>query len=262
MWGVSMGTNPNEAKVARKLASIRSRGIIHRRRDIAQPAGHAGSIDMAGEPSSAWLLTSGTRILPRDPLAGQGIAGTHSGRLLMDRDGFWALIDASLAASGGDQDGQRIFLRDALAARSTEEIFAYDRECNARMAECYRADLWGAAYLIKGGCSDDDFEYFRRWLISRGRRAFEAALADPDSLADEVSDEGNEENEGSASSLAWPTRRGPAGTTSTIWSDRRATSPASDLIGDLGDWSDDDGDGDPERLKALFPRLYRKFPGD
>ena len=43
--------------------------------------------------------------------------------------------------------------------------------------------MWGAAYVIHGGCSDDGFEYFRRWLISRGRKAYEAALADPDSLA-------------------------------------------------------------------------------
>ena len=41
----------------------------------------------------------------------------------------------------------------------------------------------GAAYLLNGGCSDDGFEYFRGWLISRGRAVFEKALADPDSLA-------------------------------------------------------------------------------
>jgi hypothetical protein len=37
--------------------------------------------------------------------------------------------------------------------------------------------------VIHGGCSDDGFEYFRRWLVSRGRDVYEAALADPDSLA-------------------------------------------------------------------------------
>ena len=37
--------------------------------------------------------------------------------------------------------------------------------------------------MIHGGCSDDGFEYFRRWLVSRGRDVHEAALAEPDSLA-------------------------------------------------------------------------------
>ena len=37
--------------------------------------------------------------------------------------------------------------------------------------------------MIHGGCSDDGFEYFRRWLVSRGRDIYAAALANPDSLA-------------------------------------------------------------------------------
>ena len=28
--------------------------------------------------------------------------------------------------------------------------------------------------MLKGGCSDDGFEYFRGWLISRGRKVYEA----------------------------------------------------------------------------------------
>ena len=54
------------------------------------------------------------------------------------------------------------------------------------MADAYTWDLWGAAYLINGGCSDDGFAYFRSWLISRGRAAYEEAVRDPDSLADLV----------------------------------------------------------------------------
>jgi hypothetical protein len=52
------------------------------------------------------------------------------------------------------------------------------------MARSYVAQLWAAAFVINGGCSDDGFEYFRGWLITRGREVFERALADPDSLAD------------------------------------------------------------------------------
>lgn len=44
-------------------------------------------------------------------------------------------------------------------------------------------NLWGAAYVINGGCSDDCFEYFRGWLVLQGRETFERALANPDSLA-------------------------------------------------------------------------------
>ena len=37
---------------------------------------------------------------------------------------------------------------------------------------------------MNGGCSDDGFRYFRDWLISEGHPVFEAALANPDSLAE------------------------------------------------------------------------------
>lgn len=41
-----------------------------------------------------------------------------------------------------------------------------------------------AAYLVNGGCSDDGFDYFRGWLIARGREVFEDVLADPDAIAE------------------------------------------------------------------------------
>ena len=52
------------------------------------------------------------------------------------------------------------------------------------MERSYTWELWGAAHVIQGWASDDTFEYFRCWLISKGRRVFERVLADPDSLAD------------------------------------------------------------------------------
>jgi hypothetical protein len=46
----------------------------------------------------------------------------------------------------------------------------------------YRTDLWGAAYIMNGGYSDDAFDYFRGWLISQGKKVFDEALDNPDSL--------------------------------------------------------------------------------
>jgi len=52
------------------------------------------------------------------------------------------------------------------------------------IAAANKIDLWGAAYLINGGCSDDGFDYFRGWLIAQGREVFERTVADPDALAE------------------------------------------------------------------------------
>jgi hypothetical protein len=70
-----------------------------------------------------------------------------------------------------------------LAVRPREDILAFDRILDELMAESYRHPLWGAAYTINGGCSNDAFDYFRGWLIGQGRETFERAVADPDSLA-------------------------------------------------------------------------------
>lgn len=69
------------------------------------------------------------------------------------------------------------------ARASTEETQSFEVAFRRYLIEAYTWDLWGAAYVVHGGCSDDGFEYFRRWLVSRGRDVYEAALADPDSLA-------------------------------------------------------------------------------
>lgn len=45
-------------------------------------------------------------------------------------------------------------------------------------------DIWGAAYLIYGGCSDDSFIDFRSGLIMLGQIAYEAVLKNADSFAE------------------------------------------------------------------------------
>ena len=102
----------------------------------------------------------------------------------MDREQFWSLIEAAKAASGGDCRAQSAQLVAALRDLSVGEVLAWDHLRGELLAESYRWDLWGAVYLINGGCSDDGFSDFRGWLFGQGSAIWQAALADPDSLAD------------------------------------------------------------------------------
>jgi hypothetical protein len=83
-----------------------------------------------------------------------------------------------------DLDARIDALRTELSRLSPAELQQFQNHYDARIAESYRWDLWGAAYVMNGGCSDDGFRYFRDWLISEGRDVFEAALREPESLAD------------------------------------------------------------------------------
>lgn len=102
----------------------------------------------------------------------------------MDESRFWRLVDAAKAQAGASEHARPPALRAALADLPAAEIQAFQRVYDGMIARANRWDLWGAAYLMNGGCSDDGFRYFRDWLISEGRAIFEAALADPDSLAE------------------------------------------------------------------------------
>jgi hypothetical protein len=100
----------------------------------------------------------------------------------MPAERFWGMI-ARAAKSGHDPDAHVKALRTALGELTLDEIISFEVAFRRYLNEAYTWDLWGAAGLIHGGCSDDGFEYFRRWLVSRGHDVYEAALADPDSLA-------------------------------------------------------------------------------
>src|SRR5437588_11064610 len=101
----------------------------------------------------------------------------------MDEAQFWTIIEAGGNKARADPERQLAAARKRLAKLSPEEIRAFHRHFNQKLADAYTWDLWGAGYLINGGCSDDGFHYFRAWLISRGRAVYEAAVANPDSLA-------------------------------------------------------------------------------
>jgi hypothetical protein len=96
----------------------------------------------------------------------------------MTREQFWKLVDQA-KDSAEPEDA----IAEALHELSPKEIVSYQEHFDALFDAAYRWDLWGAAYLMEGGCSDDGFIDFRYGLISLGREIYEGALANPDSLA-------------------------------------------------------------------------------
>ena len=168
----------------------------------------------------------------------------------MDDQRFWSIVEQSGVNAQG-QEQQEANLRRALAALPVTDLVAWQMAYDAKRAAAYSWDLWGAAYIIHGGVSDDGFDYFRNWLIARGRRVYEAALADPDSLAGTISAGMNEvaefEGFGYVAMELWAKRTGrnraqmPSG----------ATQPAKPT----GEpWKEDDS-----ILAARYPKLWKRF---
>ncbi|UGY95005.1 DUF4240 domain-containing protein [Streptomyces gobiensis] len=107
----------------------------------------------------------------------------------MHEDEFWELIDSSRAAAEGDPVDQAELLVERLVQLDPETVTDFARHFEARYNRAYRWDLWGAAWVLLDGASDDVFDAFRCWLIGQGREVFEGALHnDPDALAELLED--------------------------------------------------------------------------
>ena len=163
----------------------------------------------------------------------------------MSPEQFWQRVEIARQNSGdGMADTDK--LEAALRRCSRAEILGFQLRLEECLAASYRLDLWAVAYLVKGGCSDDGFEYFRGWLIAQGRNYFEAALANPECAADRA--EGREAECEEMLQVAWQAfaRRSkkamPYGLASRP---PHATGT---------DWREED-------LPKLFPRLAKKFAG-
>jgi hypothetical protein len=96
---------------------------------------------------------------------------------------FWNIIEESNIRSGGNFEKQQEILKKLLSQLSPQEIILFDNKFRQLKGEAYDWNLWGAIYIINGGCSDDSFNDFREWVISQGKDFYSKTLNDPETLA-------------------------------------------------------------------------------
>jgi hypothetical protein len=114
----------------------------------------------------------------------------------MDDDKFWAMVEECHTASRDNMDRKEQLIKAAISRLSRDDALAFFQIFQRMMDTAFTWPLWGAAYVVNGGCGDDSFTDFRASLISRGRTVFDKAIADPDSLADDDTDTANWFHEG------------------------------------------------------------------
>jgi hypothetical protein len=145
-------------------------------------------------------------------------------------------------------------MRAALEKLPIDQIEAYEAAFEEQMMRSYSWDLWGAAYVVHGGASDDGFEYFRCWLISKGRGVFERVMADPDSLADIIAP--NAEGVLEFEDFAYVARR--------VWAEKTGRPSnempnAGNMIYPGREPSGTNFEEDAAHLAKRYPKLWRRF---
>jgi hypothetical protein len=163
---------------------------------------------------------------------------------------FWGLLQKAQVEEG--EGAGFAPLQQELSKLPPAEILQFRRLFEERLAAAHKIDLWGAAYLVNGGCSDDGFHHFCCWLVGMGKRVYEKALADPDSLAEVV--DGEEPCEADldvAAVRAWEKKTGR--TTEEFYDELKRLGGSADEAEEGEDWDFDDED----EMRRRFPRLCR-----
>jgi hypothetical protein len=167
----------------------------------------------------------------------------------MDHGRFWSIIDEARAAPGKTSSA----LVRALSKLPARDILAFDAWLWAYYMAIRREDLWAAVFAIRGGCSDDSFDYFRGWLIAQGEAALVAAIRDPESLAGLIGkrDPRDEGMLGAASKAYQAVAKSELPDAGSI-----AVPGSADWPPDRVAWGTKWNDA---FYAATFPRLYKKY---
>ncbi len=106
---------------------------------------------------------------------------------LLDAELYWDIIDKSLKNTN-NQDDQEQFLIKEIGKLAPKEMIGFRLYTDKLLYDTYNSEMWCAGYIMNEGCSDDSFEYFRNWVISRGKNTYLRAKKNPDYLINEVVD--------------------------------------------------------------------------
>ncbi|MCI0386033.1 DUF4240 domain-containing protein [Streptomyces sp. CNQ085] len=165
---------------------------------------------------------------------------------------FWELVDSTREAAGGDPADHAELLVDRLTLLDPDTVADFARHFEARVNRAWRRDVRGAARVLLGEADEDAFDSFRCWLVGQGRKVFEGALHDPDSLAHLLEDfdpgvDGEGGDIGGAADEAYERLTG------LELPEPGLPEPPPEPEGAPPDFGDD------RALAAAFPRLWERF---
>ena len=103
---------------------------------------------------------------------------------MLDETIFWNIVNSS-AKNTKNQDEQERFLVKEIEKLTPKQMIGFRLRTDKLLYDTYNSEMWCAGYIMNGGCSDDGFEYFRNWIISRGKDTYYKAKENPDSLISE-----------------------------------------------------------------------------
>ncbi|ANE53574.1 hypothetical protein SY85_17710 [Flavisolibacter tropicus] len=102
----------------------------------------------------------------------------------MDEGQFWRIIQTAKDSAIGDYEQQQEELANELRKLTLDNIILFGNRFRYFRGQANTWELWGAIYIIHGGCGDDSFNDFREWVIGQGSEFYYRTVNDPETLVD------------------------------------------------------------------------------
>jgi hypothetical protein len=167
---------------------------------------------------------------------------------LLDEDRFWKIIETARDNANGDYEEQQEELANELRKLTLNDLLLFGNRFRYFRGQANTWELWGAIYIIHGGCGDDSFNDFREWVIGQGREFYYKVLTDPETLVNVETSKIEDVN--------W---EGLGYVPSTVFEERTGQEmpyPYQEKLDTTGnEWAEEGDD-----LKRMFPKLAAKYP--
>ena len=166
----------------------------------------------------------------------------------IDEDKFWQIIKTTKEIAKNNYEKQQVELAKELKKLTLDEIILFGNRLRFFRGKANTWELWGAIYIIHGGCGDDSFNDFREWVIGQGKEFYYKTIKDPESLV-EVDTALIEDSD-------WEGLGYVAAETFEKLTGKEMPYPFKENFETTGvEWEEESDD-----LKSMFPKLYKKYP--
>jgi hypothetical protein len=167
---------------------------------------------------------------------------------LLDEDVFWKIIETTKRKSKGDYEQQQEELAHELGQLTPDDLILFGNRFRYFRGQANTWELWGAIYIIHGGCGDDSFNDFREWVIGQGKDFYYKTIQNPETLV--------EVEVGNIEDVEW---EGLGYVPSTVFEEltgQEMPFPFQENYSTTGTaWKEGSDD-----LKHRLPKLYAKYP--
>ena len=168
----------------------------------------------------------------------------------IDEDKFWQIIKTTKDIAKNNFEKQQVELAKELKKLTLDEIILFGNRFRFFRGKANTWELWGAIYIIHGGCGDDSFNDFREWVIGQGKEFYYKTIEDPETLV-EVDSALIEDSD-------WEGLGYVAAETFEKLTGKEMPYPFKENFETTGvEWEEESDD-----LKSMFPKLYRKYPNN